>query len=105
METVFFAPQNHEAMQTLLRKIVEPGFRGQLISSNLSFSLIIFVNHCYFRDFTTDWTNFQGKNIICHGTFKWHFNLAAKLNIAVFFVQLTHTFHVTLINEIVIKAQ
>ena len=69
-----FAPQNHRAfvlcpaksrrLRSLPRKNMEQcrlcsaksrrhSFRGQQISSNLNlftFSLIIFVNHCYFRD-------------------------------------------------------
>ena len=97
-----FAPQNHRAfvlfpaksrrLCSLPRKIMEQcrlcsaksqihSFRGQQITSNINFIiffLIIFVNHCYFRDLYNPLDRFLRKNILCHGTFKSYGNFAEK---------------------------
>ena len=90
-----FASRNHRAIVlcpaksrrlcSLPRKIMEQcrlsstklrrhSFRGQPISSNFNFFtffLIIFVNHCYFRDLYNPLDHFlRKKYFFCHGTFK-----------------------------------
>ena len=89
-----FTPRNHRAfvlcpakswrLRSLPRKIMEQcrlcsaklrrhSFRGKQISLNLNFFtffLIIFVNHCYFRDPYNPLDHFLRKKILCHGTFK-----------------------------------